>query len=271
MKGAIVGDIVGSRFEWENIKTKEFELFVEGESDFTDDSVLTLATAQALMNLLPGCPETVYCEEFRTMYIRFANKYPGRGYGEGFLRWLQDGGRKPYYSCGNGSAMRVSPVAWKARTLEECERLAKYSAEVSHDHPDGIAGAQATAGACWLGLHGADKEEIRAYVERFYKLDFTLDEIRPAYHFGNFQALNAGTVPYAVEAFLESTDFEDCIRNTMSIGGDSDTLGAIAGAVAEGFYGVPDEIWAEAEKRLDRFARGLVKRFYERVLPAMEN
>ena len=262
MKGAIIGDIIGSRFEWENIKTKGFELFAEGASDFTDDSVLTLATALALMEVSPDSEAEVYHEAFRDAYIRFAKHYPGRGYGGRFSRWLRGGDHSPYNSCGNGSAMRVSPVAWAARTLEECERLAKYSAEVTHDHPDGIAGAQATAGACWLGLHGASKEEIKAYVERFYKLDFTLDEIRPNYHFGHFQALNAGTVPYAVEAFLESSSFEDCIRNTMSIGGDSDTLGAIAGAIAEGFYGVPDAIWAEAEKRLDEDARELVKAFY---------
>ena len=261
MKGAIIGDIIGSRFEWENIKTKEFELFAEGDSDFTDDSVLTLATAQALMEVSPDSEAEVYREAFRDAYIRFAKHYPGRGYGGRFSRWLRGGDHSPYNSCGNGSAMRVSPVAWAARTLEECERLAKHSAEVTHDHPDGIAGAQATAGACWLGLHGASKEEIKAYVERFYKLDFTLDDIRPDYHFGHFQALNAGTVPYAVEAFLESSSFEDCIRNTMSIGGDSDTLGALAGAIAEGFYGVPDAIWAEAESYLDDKFRQIVRRF----------
>ena len=187
--------------------------------------------------------------------------YPGRGYGGKFSRWVHCSDYEPYNSCGNGSAMRVSPVAWVAQTLEECENLAKYSAEVTHNHPDGIAGAQATAGACWLGLHGATKSEIKMYVEKYYKLDFTLDEIRQDYYFGHFQALNAGTVPYAVEAFLESTDFEDCIRNTISIGGDSDTLGAIAGAIAEGFYGVPDEIWAEAEKYLDENLRDLVRQF----------
>ena len=262
MKGAIIGDIVGKRFEWDNIKTKEFELFVPGVSEFTDDSVLTLATAKALMDVPAGSAAEVYHEAFVREYVRFTLDYPGRGYGGGFSHWVRGGDHSPYNSCGNGSAMRVSPVAWAARSLEECELLAKYSAEVTHDHPDGIAGAQATAGACWLGLHGATKAEIKTYVEKYYKLDFTLDEIRPGYHFGHFQALNAGTVPYAVQAFLESSSFEDCIRSTMSIGGDSDTLGAIAGAIAEGFYGVPDAIWAEAEKRLDEGARELVKAFY---------
>ena len=261
MKGAIIGDIVGSRFEWNNIKSKEFELFVPGVSTFTDDSVLTLATAQALINTPADSTAEAYHEAFAREYVRFAKHYPGRGYGGRFSHWFRGEDHKPYNSCGNGSAMRVSPVAWSAWTLEECELLAKYSAEVTHDHPDGIAGAQATAGACWLGLHGAGKDEIKAYVERFYKLDFTLDEIRPDYYFGRFQALNAGTVPYAVEAFLESTDFEDCIRNAMSIGGDSDTLGAIAGAIAESFYGVPDEIWAEAEKYLDADSRFLIRTF----------
>lgn len=271
MKGTIIGDVVGSRFEWANIKTKAFELFAEGISDFTDDSVLTMATAQALLQSFPGSEAEDYHEAFRREYIRFAGKYPGRGYGGRFSRWLHSGDHAPYNSCGNGSAMRVSPVAWIARTLEECEKLAKYSAEVTHDHPDGIAGAQATAGACWLGLHGAGKGEIRAYVEKYYKLDFTLDEIRADYHFGHFQALNAGTVPYAAEAFLESTDFEDCIRCAMSIGGDSDTLGAIAGAIAEAFYGVPDTIWAETEKRLDENARELVRSFYSKTFYVRQN
>ena len=154
MKGAIIGDIVGSRFEWENIKTKDFELFVEGASDFTDDSVLTLATAQALMEVSMDSEAKTYHEAFREAYIHFAKRYPGHGYGGRFSRWLRGSDHSPYNSCGNGSAMRVSPVAWAARTLEECERLAKYSAEVT-DHPDGIAGAQTTTGACWMGLHGA--------------------------------------------------------------------------------------------------------------------
>lgn len=261
MKGAMIGDIVGMRFEWNNIKTKQFELFVPGVSRFTDDSVLTMATAEALMRVRPGSSEEDYHRAFTEEYVWFAKHYPRRGYGGMFSRWFSGEDHRPYHSCGNGSAMRVSPVAWVAGSLRECERLAKYSAEVTHDHPDGIAGAQATAGACWLGLHGASKSEIKAYVERYYPLNFTLDEIRPDYHFGHFQALNAGTVPYAVEAFLESDSFEDCIRSTMSIGGDSDTLGAIAGAIAEAFYGLPETLWSEAEQYLDAESRDRVRRF----------
>ena len=261
MKGAIIGDIIGSRFEWDNIKSKKFSLFVPGVSDFTDDTVLTLATAQALMSVPAGSAAELYHESFAKEYVRFAKRYPGRGYGGRFSAWVHGDEHRPYNSCGNGSAMRVSPVAWIARTLTECEQLAKYSTEVTHDHPDGIAGAQATAGACWLALHGTTKAEIKAYVGNYYELDFTLDTIRPDYHFGHFQALNAGTVPYAVEAFLESTGFEDCLRSTMSIGGDSDTLGAIAGAIAEAYYGVPDELWSEAENYLDNEARVLIRRF----------
>lgn len=270
MKGAIIGDVVGSRFEWHNIKTKEFELYVEGKSEFTDDSVLTLATAQALLEVPADSGAEAYREAFREEYVRLGIQYPGRGYGSKFAHWMYNDDHSPYNSCGNGSAMRVSPVAWVARTLEECELLAKYSAEVTHDHPDGIAGAQATAGACWLALHGAGKEEIKAYVEKYYTLNFTLDGIRADYHFGHFQALNAGTVPYAVEAFLESSSFEDCIRNTMSIGGDSDTLAAISGAIAEAFYGVDEAMWEEAEKRLDDNLREIVGKFYA-TLPGSEN
>ena len=253
MLGAIIGDIAGSAYEFNRTNDYNFEMFGNG-CGFTDDTICTVAVADAILR------HKDYGESLHEWCRRYPN--PKGGYGGRFHQWVMSDNPKPYNSLGNGSAMRVSPVAWAARTLEECEQLAKYSAEVTHDHPDGIAGAQATAGACWLGLHGASKEEIKAYVERFYKLDFTLDEIRPDYHFGHFQALNAGTVPYAVQAFLESSSFEDCIRNTMSIGGDSDTLGAIAGAIAESFYGVPDAIWAEAEKRLDEDARELVTAFY---------
>ena len=263
MKGAIIGDIIGKRFEWHNIKTKEFALFVPGVSDFTDDSVLTLATAEALMRVRPDALAEEYREKFVTEYVWFAQNYPHRGYGGSFAGWIYSDKHEPYYSCGNGSAMRVSPVAWVARSLEECELLAKYSAEVTHNHPDGIAGAQATAGACWLALHGATKRKIREYVERYYTIDFKLDDIRDEYYYGHFQGLNAGTVPYAVEAFLESTGFEDCIRNTISIGGDSDTLAAISGAIAEAYYGVPDEIWDKAKHYLDTESRNRIRRFYD--------
>ena len=243
--GAIVGDIVGSVYEFANIKTKDFPLF-HRDSFATDDSIMTLAIAQALADAVrSGRFDEMSDDEWRALFqdsmIDVGRPYPYCGYGGRFREWLYspDSDPQPYHSCGNGSAMRVSPVAWFARSLEECERLARLSAEPTHDHPDGIAGAQATAGAVYLALHGATKDEIKRYVEKYYKIDFTLDDIREEYHFGHFQALCEGTVPYAVEAFLESTSFEDCIRNTISIGGDSDTLAAISGAIAEGFYGTP--------------------------------
>ena len=183
-----------------------------------------------------------------------SGQYAGCGYGGRFFEWMYSDDPKPYHSYGNGSAMRVSPVAWFARSLEECERLARLTAEPTHDHPDGIAGAQATAGAVYLARHGADKAAIKAYVEKYYKIDFTLDEIRDTY---TFNEICAGTVPYAVEAFLESDSFEDCIRNTISIGGDSDTLAAVSGAIAEAYYGTPKLYYGTVINRLNRWSPGL--------------
>ena len=257
MYGAIMGDIVGSVYEFDNIKTKDFPLFGQ-DCSFTDDTVLTVAVADALAcEVELGRFDTNSDEDWRRVFGSYLHRYgrcfPGRGYGGGFRRWLRSNDPRPYNSCGNGSAMRVSAVGHFARSLEECERLARLSAEPTHDHPDGVAGAQATAGAVWLALHGGTKEKIAAYVDRYYGEEvkdyvrqnslsaFTLDEIRPIYSFDKYASLCRGTVPFAVQAFLESESFEDCIRNTVSIGGDTDTLGAISGAVAEAFYGIPDE------------------------------
>ena len=261
--GAIVGDIVGSIYEFANIKTKDFPLF-HRDSFATDDSIMTLAIAQALIDAVhSGRFDEMSDDEWRSLFqdsmIDIGRPHPYCGYGGSFRSWMYSDDPQPYHSRGNGSAMRVSPVAWFARSLEECERLARLTAEPTHDHPDGIAGAQATAGATYLALHGATKDEIKQYVEKYYKIDFTLDEIRPDYHFGHFQALCEGTVPYAVEAFLESTDYEDCIRNTISIGGDSDTLAAISGAIAEGFYGVPTKYRGAVLGRLSGELRDILR------------
>ena len=261
--GAIVGDIVGSIYEFANIKTKDFPLF-HRDSFATDDSIMTLAIAQALIDAVhSGRFDVMSDDEWRTLFqdsmIDIGRPHPSCGYGGSFRNWMYSDDPQPYHSRGNGSAMRVSPVAWFSRSLEECERLARLTAEPTHDHPDGIAGAQATAGATYLALHGATKDEIKQYVEKYYKIDFTLDEIRPDYHFGHFQALCEGTVPYAVEAFLESTDYEDCIRNTISIGGDSDTLAAISGAIAEGFYGVPTKYRGGVLGRLSGELRDILR------------
>ena len=241
--GALVGDMIGSIYEFHNIKTKDFPLW-DKDCFATDDSIMTLAIAKALMDAAcDGTFDTNSDQEWITAFqdamLEVGRPHPYCGYGGSFRSWMYSDNPQPYNSRGNGSAMRVSPVAHFARSIEECERLARLTAEPTHNHPDGIAGAQATAGAVYLALHGATKDEIKAYVEKFYKIDFTLDEIRPSYHFGHFQALCEGTVPYAVEAFLESESFEDCIRNTISIGGDSDTLAAISGAMAEAYYGTP--------------------------------
>ncbi len=252
--GALIGDMVGSVYEFANIKTKEFP-FWDKDCFATDDSIMTLAIAKALSDAVEdGTFDTKTDPEwilaFQSAMREVGRPHPHCGYGGHFRTWIYEDSTHAYNSRGNGSAMRVSAVAWFARSLAECERLAMLTALPTHNHPDGIAGAQATAGAAYLALHGASKEEIRAYVERFYKLDFTLDAIREEYHFGHFQALCAGTVPYAVEAFLESTDFDDCIRNTVSIGGDTDTLCAISGAIAEAYYGEPEKHYGAVVGRL---------------------
>lgn len=253
--GALVGDMVGSVYEFHNIKTKDFP-FWDNACFATDDSIMTLAIAQALMDAVEeGCFDTLTDDEWRRRFqdnMREVGKpFPGCGYGGRFFEWMYSDDPKPYHSYGNGSAMRVSPVAWFARSLEECERLACLTAEPTHDHPDGIAGAQATAGAVYLARHGADKAAIKAYVEKYYKIDFTLDEIRDTY---TFNEICAGTVPYAVEAFLESDSFDDCIRNTISIGGDSDTLAAVSGAIAEAYYGTPKLYYGAVIARLNRWS-----------------
>ena len=269
--GALIGDMVGSIYEFANIKTKDFP-FWDKDCFATDDSIMTLAVARALMDAADGgvfdkLTDDEWHDLFIDSMIEVGRPYPYCGYGNSFRNWLYGDVFKPYNSSGNGSAMRVSPVAYFARTLWECERLAKLCAEVTHNHPDGIAGAQAAAGAVFLALHGGTKEDIKAYVERFYPIDFTLDEIRDEYYFGHWQALCEGTVPFAVEAFLESKDFDDCIRNTISIGGDSDTLAAISGAIAEAFYGTPKIHLGEVFRRLSPDLREIVERLNDTNWP----
>ena len=232
MIGAIIGDVVGSRYEFDNIKTKRFPLFSE-MCMFTDDSVMTAAVANAL---LQSMEEKRPFKDTVTEQMRFfGRKYPHAGYGRRFFGWLEDEDPKPYNSLGNGSAMRVSPCGLVAKTLDEALELARLSAEPTHDHPEGIKGAQAVAAAIYLARTGKSKEEIRDCIEEsFYTLDFTLDEIRPTY---SFNETCPGSVPQAIEAFLESEDFEDAIRNAVSIGGDSDTIAAIAGSIAWSYYG----------------------------------
>ena len=257
MIGAIVGDIAGSRFEWHNRKSKQFT-FLKGKDEsrqpcrFTDDTVMTLAVAEAIMKWREGGDSSyaALSEAAVKSLQAFGRRYPYAGYGGAFRHWLGDEDPQPYNSWGNGAAMRVSACGWAGRTLDEVKAMSRAVTEVTHNHPEGIKGAEATAVATFLARTGKSKDEIRAVVVRdYYPLGFTLDEIRPAYE---FDVSCQGSVPQALEAFFESTSFEDAIRNAISIGGDSDTIGAICGAVAGAFYGVPDDIRAKAETFLDK-------------------
>ncbi|MEO8863012.1 MAG: ADP-ribosylglycohydrolase family protein [Candidatus Saccharimonadales bacterium] len=253
--GAIVGDIVGSIYEFDNIKTKDFPLFGD-MNEFTDDTVMTVGTMQALMD---GATE----QDFITAYQTLGNKYSS-SYGVSFQDWLLEKAPQPYNSWGNGSAMRVSPVAWFYDNLDDVEKAARVSARVSHNHAEGVKGAEATAAAIFMARTGKTKQEIKSYIANKYEyiLDFTLDDIRPTY---DFDESCAGTVPPAIVAFLESTDFEDAIRNAISIGGDSDTLAAITGSIAGAFYGVPETIHTKALCYLTEGLKSIVKEFYQKT------
>jgi type I restriction enzyme M protein len=257
MFGAIIGDVIGSRFEFHNYKGKDFTLFAP-HCRFTDDTVMTLAVAKTFLS----CRRIRNLASFQKRLIKTMHKvgkrYPRCGYGGRFYVWIMQDGVDPYNSFGNGSAMRVSPVGWYADSLASCEALAKATAEVTHNHPEGIKGAVAVAGAVYLARTGSTKEELRAYIEQFYRMDFTLDEIRDGYL---FHETCQESVPQALKAFLESDSFEDAIRCAISIGGDSDTIAAITGSVAEAFYGADEAIKAEALARLDRYLRPIAVSF----------
>ena len=249
MYGAILGDIVGSPYEFDfnNYKAKDFPLFIL-RSEFTDDTVMTLAVAKALFETRGQDDAAIKAALVREMQ-RLGRAYPDKGYGARFIGWLGEEDPQPYQSFGNGSAMRVSPAAWLAEDMEKTLHLAQLTAEVTHNHPEGIKGAQATAAAIFLARTGRGKAEIKAYVTRKfgYDLSRTCDEIRPAYrHVESCQE----TVPQAITAFLESTDFEDALRTAVSLGGDSDTLAAITGSIAEAFYGVPENLRQACRQRL---------------------
>ena len=247
MTGAIIGDIAGSRFEFDNYRAKDFDFFT-GNCFFTDDTVMTLAVAKALNKY----KKVTDYEDFKKTLVKCMHKvgirYPDCGYGGRFYVWITEKKTEPYNSFGNGSAMRVSPVAWYASSLEEAENLARATAEVTHNHPEGIKGAVSVAGATYLARTGHTMDEIREYVSRFYNIDFTLDEIRPVY---GFYETCQDSVPQAFEAFFESVSFEDAVRNAISIGGDSDTIAAITGAVAEGYYGIDEAMKKQATEYLD--------------------
>ena len=242
MLGAIIGDIAGSAYEFNNIKAKDFELFKN--CFFTDDTVMTCAVAKALLEsrLTDDCGD---CSIIRNNIIKqmkyFGRKYENVGYGERFKEWLKSDDDKPYNSWGNGSAMRVSAAGWLYDSLELTRTVAAATADVTHNHPDGIKGAEAVASVIYLARKRRKKQEIREYVEReFYKLDKTCDEIRPTY---TFHASCQKTVPQAITVFLEGKDFEDVLRTAVSLGGDSDTLTCIACSMAEAYYGIPESIY----------------------------
>lgn len=249
MCGAILGDIIGSPYEFDcnNYKAKDFPLFSQ-RSEFTDDTVMTLAVAKALLYTRGQDDAAIKAALVREMQ-RLGRAYPDKGYGARFNHWLYSADPQPYHSYGNGSAMRVSPAAWLAEDMVEVLHLAQLTAEVTHDHPEGVKGAQAAAAAIFLARTGHSKADIKAYVEHEfgYDLSRTCNEIRPAYH--HVESCQE-TVPQAIAAFLESADFEDALRTAVSLGGDSDTLAAITGSIAEAFYGVPEELRQECYKRL---------------------
>ncbi len=253
MIGAIAGDIIGSVYEFRPIKNKNFPLFDQG-CRFTDDTVLTVAVADAILN----------GRSYREALIDIGRRYPQAGYGRSFYRWLHTEDPQPYNSWGNGSAMRVSPVGFAFSSEEDVLLQAKATAEVTHNHPEGINGAQATALSILKARMGSGKEQIRSHIsEKFnYDLDRTVDEIRPTY---SFDISCQGTVPEAIIAFLDSISYEDAIRNAVSLGGDSDTLACITGGIAEAFYGgVPENILSEVLSRLPSDLYELVEKFCQK-------
>ena len=252
MLGAIAGDVIGSVDEVVNVKTTEFPLFHE-HCRFTDDTVPTVALADSLLH---GAP-------YVDLLKRYYRAYPRAGYGGMFHRWAASGDSLLYHSYGNGSAMRISPVGFAFGTLEEVLEQAKRSAEVTHDHPEGIKGAQAVASAVFLARTGRDKVHIQAYLETAfgYDLGTPLDEIRETYE---FDVSCQGSVPQAIRAFLESDDFEDAIRRAISLGGDSDTIACMAGGIAQAFHGgVPEGIAHRVDEILDEPLDEVSRRFTE--------
>lgn len=266
MIGAIIGDVVGSRFEFNNHRSKDFDLFSD-DCQATDDSIMTLAVAKAMMEtekrMEPsfggGDVDRDDDSLLKSMTIKYmqeiGRKYPNCGYGGMFGQWIFSENPVPYHSFGNGAAMRISPVGFAARTEREAFRLSEIVTEVTHNHEEGLKGAETTVVAIFMARHGFTKSEIRNKINRnYYSLDFTIDEIRETYQFNE---TCQKTVPQAMEAFLESTSFEDAIRTAISLGGDSDTLAAITGAIAEAYYGVPEILREKALTYLDPELRAI--------------
>ena len=265
MLGAIIGDIVGSRFEWNNIKTKDFDFFTH-ICKLTDDSVMTLAVAKAILESGSNVDKL---GRLAVLHMRdLGRKYPNCGYGGMFRQWIISDNMGAYNSFGNGAAMRVSACGFAAKNLEEAKLLSRKVTEVTHNHPEGIKGAEAAAVCVFLAREGKNILEIRDYVnQHYYPMNFSLDSIRGNYRFNE---TCQGTVPQAIMAFFESTGFEDAIRNAVSIGGDSDTLAAITGGIAEAYYGIPVEICKLALTFLDERLLKILTEFENAYPPALE-
>ncbi len=255
MLGAIAGDMIGSVYEARPIKTKDFPLF-DRRSGFTDDSVLSIAVACAIL----------HGEDYRSTVRSLGRRYPDAGYGGSFIGWLGESDPRPHGSFGNGAAMRVSPIGFAFDDAERVLRETERQAAISHDHPEGIKGAQAIAVAVWLARTTGERERIRAEIARRfgYDLERSVDDIRPGYH---FDVTCQGSVPEAVVAFLDSDSYQDAVRNAVSLGGDADTQACMAGAIAEAFYGLPDEIAREARGRLTDELGAIADAFAARCWP----
>lgn len=261
MLGAIIGDMCGSTYEFANEKDiSKVEMFRAGSRP-TDDSVMTVAVARALMDTQGMSDRRIKRALINSMHY-YGGLFPHAGYGGRFRDWLRNYRRKPYNSWGNGSAMRVSAAGWLHDTIEETLHAAKLTAEVTHNHHDGIAGAEAIAGCIWLARNGYTKDDIKEYIEDTYDdLAFKLDEIRPYY---DFSESCRDSCPQAIEAFLESEDFVDAVKKAISIGGDSDTIAAMTGSIAEAYYGIPEDVKKQAMEILEKDSAlaDEVKRFY---------
>ena len=248
MLGAIIGDIVGSIYEFDNIRTKNFQLF-SSRCFFTDDTVMTIAVYKALKKSKLFNYKNLQEQAVKQMQ-KYGKLYPNMSYGTSFQQWLNTKNPRPYNSYGNGAAMRVSPVAYFAKSIDEVKKLSYQVTVVSHNHEEGIKGAEATAISIWLALNKYSKEQIKKYIEeKYYSLDFIYEDLVKNYRF-NETCQN--TVPQAIYCFLISESFEDCLRTSISIGGDSDTLCAISCAIAEAYYGIPEDIKFKALQYLDK-------------------
>ena len=249
MFGAIIGDIIGSRFEWNNIKTKKFEL-LNDDCFVTDDSIMTIAVAETFASFNDEIEDELFKERLIDNMKRIGRNYPHCGFGGHFYEWIMTDDRQAYGSYGNGSAMRVSPAGFYASSLDEAEKFGRLTAEVTHNHPEGIKAAKVVAGCIYLARIKKNKKDIYEYISKYYLLDKRVKDIRKKY---KFDVSCQGSVPQALTCFLEADNFEDCMRNCVSIGGDSDTICAIAGGIAEAYFGIPQDISLKATNYLDDY------------------